>query len=137
MKRLFIMLIVFAVAFSITGCSKDSDKTVLDAIKVSPAATMELPDGSSVYVDGEIDSIRSFADLDLMESPLEPADSENDWLYRIVFNPSEKVKNADEIIVSFYEKYVQIDSEYYITPEGVEFESVLRWAESKFDYFIN
>lgn len=65
MKRLFIMLIVFALAFSITGCSKDSDKTVLDAIKVSPAATMELPDGSSVYVDGEIDSIRSFADLEI------------------------------------------------------------------------
>ena len=98
---------------------------------------MELPDGSSIYVDSEIASIRSFADLDLMESSLEPADNENDWLYRIVFNPSEKVKNADEIIVSFHEKYVQIDSEYYITPEDVEFESVLQWAESKFDYFIN
>lgn len=131
------MLIVFALAFFITGCSKNNAKTVLDIIKVSPAATMELPDGSSIYVDSEIASIRSFADLDLMESSLEPADNENDWLYRIVFNPSEKVKNADEIIVSFHEKYVQIDSEYYITPEDVEFESVLQWAESKFDYFIN
>lgn len=137
MKRLFTMLIVFALAFSITGCSKSNDKTVLDIIKVSPAATMELPDGSSVYVDSEIDSIRSFADLDLMASPLEPADNEDDWLYRIVFNPSEKVTDTNEIIVSFHEKYVQIDSEYYLTPEGVEFESVLQWAESKFDYFIN
>lgn len=98
---------------------------------------MELPDGSSVYVDSEIDSIRSFADLDLMASPLEPADNESDWLYRIIFNPSEKVSDANEIIVSFHEKYVQIDSEYYQTPEGVEFESILQWAESKFDYFIN
>lgn len=137
MKKLFTMLIVFALAFSMTGCSKNNDKTVLDIIKISPAALMELPDGSSVYVDSEIDSIRSFADLDLMASPLEPADNESDWLYRIIFNPSEKVSDANEIIVSFHEKYVQVDSEYYLTPEGVEFESILQWAESKFDYFIN
>ena len=137
MKKLFAMLIVFALAFSMTGCSKNNDKTVLDIIKISPAALMELPDGSSVYVDSEIDSIRSFADLDLMASPLEPADNESDWLYRIIFNPSEKVSDANEIIVSFHEKYVQIDSEYYLAPEGVEFESILQWVESKFDYFIN
>ena len=136
MKRLFILLITFALAFSITGCSKNNDKTVLDIIKASPAATIELPDGSSVYVDSEIASIRSFADLELMASPLEPVDNEDDWLYRIVFNPSEKVTDADEIMVSFHKKYVEIGSEYYLTPEGVEFESVLQWAESKFDYFI-
>lgn len=137
MKKLFAILIAFSLAFSITGCSQNNDKTVLDKIKVSPAATMELPGGASVYVDSEIDSIRSFADLELIQAPLEPADNESDWLYRIVFNPNDKVTNADEIIVSFHEKYVQIDSEYYLTPEGVEFESILRWAESKFDYFIN
>lgn len=137
MKKLFILLIVFALAFSITGCSESNDKTVLDMIKSSPAAIMELPDGSSVYVDSEIDSIRSFVDLDLMASPLEPADRESDWLYRIIFNPSEKVLDANEIIVSFHEKYVQIDAEYYLTSEGVDFESILQWAESKFDYFIN
>ena len=128
---------MFVLAFSITGCSKNNDKTVLDIIMASPAATMELPDGSSVYVDGEIASLRSFAGLNLMASPLEPADDEDDWLYRIVFNPSERVMNANEIIVSFHDKYVQINSEYYLTPEDGEFEGVLEWAESKFDYFIN
>ena len=137
MKKWVTMLIAFSLAFSITGCTKNNDKTVLDMIKASPAATMELPDGSSVYVDSEIDSIRFFADLDLMAVPLEPAGSESDWLYRIVFNPNDKVANVEEIIVSFHEKYVQIDSEYYLTPEDVEFESILQWAESKFDYFIN
>lgn len=144
MKRLFTLLIVFALAFSITGCSKtngktvfDRTKTLFDMIKASPAARMELPDGSSVYVDSEIDSLRSFADLDLSAAPMEPADNEDDWLYRIVFNPSEKVANADEIVVSIHEKYVQIDIEYYLPPQGVEFESVLQWAESKFDYFFN
>lgn len=60
----------------------------------------------------------------------------SDWLYRIVFNPADKVTGADEIVVSFHEKYVQIDSEYYLTSANVEFESVLQWAESKFDYFM-
>lgn len=137
MKKLFSMLIAFALAFSLPGCSKNNDKTVLDRIKASPAAILELPDGTSVFVDSEIDSIRSFADLDLTEAPLEPADNEEDWLYRIVFNPHDKVANADEIIVSFHEKYVQIDSEYFLTPEDVAFESILQWTESKFDYFFN
>lgn len=137
MKKLFFILIAFVLMFSITGCSKNNDKTVLDRIKASPAATLELPDGSSVSVDSEIDSVRSFADLDLSEAPLEPADSETDWLYRIVFNPKDKVTNADEIIVSFHEKYVQIDSEYFLPPADVEFESILQWTESKFDYFMN
>lgn len=86
--------------------------------------------------DSEISSISSFADLELMAAPLEPADEESDWLYRIIFNPSEKVPDADEIMVSFHSKYVQIDTEFYLTTEGVEFESILEWAESKFDYFM-
>lgn len=137
MKRIFILLIALTLAFSLIGCSNQSNETVFDAIWHSPAAKLELPDGSSVFVDSEINALRSIADLDLIETTLEPADNESDWLYRIVFNPSEKVTNANEIIVSFHEKYIQIDSEYYLTLEGVEFENVLQWAESKFNYFIN
>ena len=136
MKKLFAVLAVFALAFFAAGCSQSGDKTLWDRIKVSPAARLELPDGTSVSVDGEIDSIRSFADLDLMAAPLEPADEETDWLYRIVFDPSEMVKDAKEIVVSFHEKYLQIDSEYYLPAKGVAYESVLEWAESKFDYFM-
>lgn len=44
MKKLFTMLIVYALAFSITGCSKNNDKTVQE-------------DNSSAYLDSEIDSI--------------------------------------------------------------------------------
>lgn len=136
MKRILILLITLTLAFSLIGCSKQSDETVFDKIRNSATAKLELPNDSSVYVDGEIASLRSFADLDLIETPLEPADNESDWIYRIIFNPSDKVKNTDEIIVSFHEEYIQIDSEYYLTAEGLEFDSVLEWASSKFDYFI-
>ena len=116
MKRILILLITVTLAFSLIGCSKQSSETVFDAIKNCAVAKLELPNGSSTYVDGEIASLRSFTGLDLVEkTTLEPAGNESDWLYRIIFNPSEKVQSADEITVSFYEKYIQINSEYYIT----------------------
>lgn len=51
MKKLFIMLIVFTLAFSITGCSKNNGKTV-------------QKDNSSVYLDGEIDSNEEMLEKD-------------------------------------------------------------------------
>jgi len=136
MKRILALLSAFVLTLSLSGCSKGGSETIFDAIKLSSTAKMEFPDGSFMYVDSEISSISSFADLELMAAPLEPADEESDWLYRIIFNPSEKVPDADEIMVSFHSKYVQIDTEFYLTTEGVEFESILEWAESKFDYFM-
>ena len=109
---------------------------MFEKIKESPAARMELPEGSSTYVDSEIVTLRSFADLEIQSSPLEPADSEDDWLYRIVFNPSEKVTGTDEVIVSFHKDYVQINTEYYLPADGVSYDSILEWAEGKFDYFM-
>lgn len=136
MKRILILLITLTLAVSLIGCSKQSNETVFDTIRNSAAAKLELPNGSSAYVDGEIASFYSFADLGLIETPLESANNESDWIYRIIFNPSEKVKNTDEIIVSFHEEYIQIDSKYYLTAEGVDLDGVLEWVSSKFDYFI-
>lgn len=136
MKRIVAFLFASLMILFLVACSSSKEKTVLDLMKESPVAKMELPDGSNAYVDSEITSLHSFADLELVAAPLEPADNEDDWLYRIVFNPSEKVKNVDEISVSFHQDYVQIDTEFYLPQDGVEFESILEWAESKFDYFL-
>lgn len=136
MKRILALLSVSVLALSLFGCSKSDSETVFDAIRRSQAAKLELPDGSFTYVDREIGVLSSFADLELMAAPLEPADEESDWLYRIIFNPSEKVTDAGEIVVSFHSKYVQIDTEFYLPTEGVEFDSVLEWAGSQFDYFM-
>ena len=103
-------------------------------IRESAAAKLELPDGASVFVDSEIALLRGFADLRLREVPLEPGDREEDWRYRITFNPSERVKGAEEIVVSFHDSYVQIGSEYWLPEEGVPYESILEWAALKFDY---
>ena len=134
--RIIAGFLAVMIVISLAACTSSKEKTVFDKIKESPAAKMELPEGTSTYVDSEIASLRSFADLEIQASPLEPADSEDDWLYRIVFNPSEKVTGTDEIIVSFHKDYLQINTEYYLPADGVSYESILEWAEGKFDYFL-
>lgn len=137
MRKSVIILLAGMLLLSLAACSGTKEKTVFDLIQESPAAKLELPDGKSAYVDGEIALLRSFADLRLRESPLEPADKEEDWLYRIVFNPAEKVKGMMEITVSFHGDYVQINDEFYLGQEGVAYDSILNWAKSKFDYFAD
>ena len=134
--NVFAGFLAAVMVIALSACSSVKEKTVFEKIKESPAARLELPDGSGTIVDSEIQSLRSFADLNIQSSPLEPADSEEDWLYRIVFNPSEKVTGNDEITVSFHEDYLQIDAEYYLPADGVSYESILEWAAGKFDYFL-
>ena len=136
MKRITIAVLVCMLAAALTGCTGTKEKDVSERIRESAAAKLIRPDGSEMYVDGEISLLRSFADLRLKASPVEPADQEGDWLYRIIFDPAEKVTGTDEIQVSFHREYVQIDTEYYLPEEGVSSQSILDWAEGKFEYFF-
>jgi Antirepressor regulating drug resistance, predicted signal transduction N-terminal membrane component len=131
-----IACIVLAVCL-MTDPFSTKDESVFDKIEESPVAKMELPDGSAFYVDSEISLLRTFADLRLVESPLEPADTEEEWIYRIIYNPAERVKGTDEIIVSFHKDYVQINSEYYLPESGVSYSSILEWARGKYEYFLS
>lgn len=138
MKKVMINFLICIVIFSITGCNKTAGPSTLDEIKNSTIARMELPDGQVAYVDSEIALLKTLADLEIIESSIEPDDSESDWLYRIVFNPSEKVKGSQEIIVSFHRNYIQINSEYYIASEGVSYETILEeWIQPKFMMFMD
>ena len=135
-KKATIFALISVLITALTACTSNEKKSVFDMIRESPAAKLLLPDGSETIVDSEISSLRSFADLDIQESTLEPADTEEDWLYRIIFNPSEKVKDTEEIIVSFHKEYVQINTEYYLPGKDVSYQSILEWAEGKFAYFM-
>ena len=109
-----------------------------DMIKISEAvaAKFEIADGRSVLVDGEIDLLRSMSELDIQQAPMTPADDPDDWIYRITFNPVEKVPNGEEIVVSVHEKYLQIENEYYLPYGDVDFESILAWFDGKAAYFF-
>lgn len=136
-KRICIIFRVILAAFVLCGCSgKKEDTTVLDAVRNASVVKLETSDSHTMYVDSEIDTLKSFADLEIHEAPLEPADSEDDWIYRMTFDPSEKVSGSEEIVVAFHDTYLQINSEYYLPEEGVAYSSILDWAQSKFDYFF-
>lgn len=135
-KKATIFALISVLITALAACTSNEKKSVFDMIRESPVAKLVLPEGSETIVDSEISSLHSFADLDIQESTMEPADTEEDWLYRIIFNPSEKVKDTEEIIVSFHKEYVQINTEYYLPGKDVSYQSILEWAEGKFAYFM-
>lgn len=110
-----------------------------DMYKISEAvaAKFETADGKSIIVDSEINSLCSMAELEIQAAPMSPADNPEDWIYRITFNPSEKVPNGEEIIVSVHEKYVQIGTEYYLPKGDVDFDSIMEWFNGKAAYFFD
>lgn len=136
-KKIEIVIIaIFVIGIMICGCSEKTENMTMDEIRNSSVAKLETTNDESIYVDSEIDTLKSFADLEIQAAPMEPADNEEDWIYRIIFNPSEKVSESKEIVVSFHEHYVQIGSEFYLPKSGVEYGSILEWVESKVDYFF-
>ncbi len=110
-----------------------------DMIKISEAvaAKFETADGKTVMVDGEIDLLRSMSELDIQQAPMTPADNPEDWIYRITYNPVDKVPNGEEVIVYVHEKYLHIGTEYYLPIGDVSFDSILEWFDGKADYFID
>ena len=141
-----LLVIVIAVAVIIGGGFLDkyldhntgTKEYTGDMIKISEsaAAKFETTDGRSILVDGEIHLLRSMSELDIQQAPMTPADNPDDWIYRITFNPVEKVPNGEEIVVSVHEKYLQIENEYYLPYGNVDFESILSWFDGKAAYFF-
>ena len=106
-------------------------------ISESVAARFETADGKSIVIDSEIDLLTSLAELEIQEAPMTPADDPEDWIYRITYNPVDKVPNGEEVIVYVHEKYLQIGAEYYLPIGDVSFDSILEWFDGKAAYFID
>lgn len=137
MKKTISILLVIIMIMALTACSavKEKEQSVFDKMRESTVALMESSDGAGVYVWNMMD-ITSLSSFEIEEAPLEPADKEDDWLYRITYNPKDKVSNSEEIIVSFHRDYLQIGSEYYLPKQGANYGDILDWAESKYEYLV-
>lgn len=105
-------------------------------IKESVVARFETADGKAVVVDSEIALLSSLAELEIQKAPMTPADDPEDWIYRITYDPSDKVSGGEEVIVYVHEKYLQIGTEYYLPIGGGEFDEILEWFHGKASYFI-
>ena len=136
MKKAITILITVMAVMALTACSasKEKEKSIFDRIQESPVALMESSDGVKVYVWNQ--DLASFSSLEIEEATLEPADKDEDWLYRITYNPKDKVSNSEEITVSFHQNYIQIGSEFYLAKQGVDYDDILKWAESKHEYLV-
>lgn len=128
------MAALLLLALAACAAEKEKTNTVFDLIRESPAAKLELPDGTSVLVDGEIATLRALSDMrfDIVDLYYE----EDAWLYKIVYSPAEKVKNAQEIPVCFYKSYLKIGNTCYYPSDGAPYSAILEWAQGKFDYFM-
>ena len=105
-------------------------------ISESIAAKFETADGKSIIIDEEVDLLTSIAELELQETPMTPADDPEDWIYRITYNPSEIVPDSEEIIVFVHEKYLQIETEYYLPIGNESFAGVLEMFHGLANYFF-
>ncbi len=135
-KKWTVIIATFVIGIMLWGYSGKSENGTMDEIRNSAMAKLETSSNEMVYVDSEIATLISFADLEIQAAPMEPADNEEDWIYRITFNPSEKVSGSNEIVVAFHENYIQIGSEFYLPKSGVEYSCIFEWVESKVDYFF-
>ena len=137
MKKLISIFLAVIMITALVACStsKEKEKSVFDKMKESPVAVMESSDGTKVYV-WNTGNIASLASLAIEETSLEPADKERDWLYRITYNPKDKLVGGEEIIVSFHNDYIQIGSEFYLPKQDVNYDGILEWAEMKFEYLV-
>lgn len=146
-KMLKLLVMVIAIAVIAGGGFIDnyldhntrSHEYTADMYKISEAvaARFETADGKAIVIDSEIGLLTSFAELEIQAAPMTPADDPEDWIYRITFNPAEKVPNGEEIVVSVHEKYIQIGAEYYLPKDGVNFDTIMEWFDGKAAYFFS
>ena len=146
-KRKKVIAMVVAIAVIIGGGFIDNYldhntgtlEYTADMFRISEAviARFETADGKSMVVDSEIALLTRLAELEIQEAPMTPADDPDDWIYRITYNPIDKVPNGEEVTVFVHEKYLQIGTEYYLPIGDVSFDSILEWFDGKAAYFID
>ncbi|MCR4722461.1 MAG: hypothetical protein K5629_01630 [Eubacteriales bacterium] len=137
MKKTISVLFAIIMLVGLTACltSKTEEKSVFEIIEESKVALMESSDGTRAYVKNRDLQLDLLSYTELEKSPTKPSDKEEDWLYRITYNPKHKVIKGEEVVVSFYSDYLQINSDYYLPKQGSEYYAgILLWAESRFDY---
>lgn len=137
MKRILSIAIPILLIMTLSVCTpRKPEKTVFEKMSESPIAKVERSDGEYrfIYTSSEMDS---FISLCIEPAKEKPTSVDEDWLYRITFNPPEKVINAEVIEYYVYPNYLQIGSEYYLPEKDVSYESILECINARVDYFFD
>ena len=86
------------------------------------------------YSPDNVGSASSIAEMNIQPSD-QPFDEE--WIYRFTYNPPEKVLNSQEITVLFGSRSMSVDGTTYLPEEGVDYDSILEWAEGLYQYYTS
>lgn len=134
MKRIGLLSLLLFLLISLAGCKDTEAENIFEEIRTAPVVKLESArdkDHEPIFCDNA-GTTASLADM-----VIQPSDEEFDgeWLYRFTYNPAEKVTNGHEIVVAFGETMMEIDGVPYAAEEGMDFSSILEWAEGAYRYY--
>lgn len=62
---------------------------------------------------------------------------DQEWIYRFTYSPKEKVIDGEEIILLFGSDSMSINGTSYQPEPGVDYSSILEWAEGLYQYSLS
>lgn len=134
MKKIIAVILVGLTVFVLATSAKSSETEevdVLDLIKMSTSARVEIPTGASAVVKNDIYDLRTFGDLMIRKAEVVPEDTDNDWCYRITFNQPEEGECVEPIVVCIHKNYIKIGNDYYVAEEGMPYKGIYDWTKKK------
>jgi len=143
MKKLFaaipVILVTIIIATSMKSGKEEKEVDVLELIKHSTSARVELQTGAYTMVRDDVDELCTIADLMICKAEIEPTDTEDDWCYKITFHQlgEEVGENVEPIEVYIHKDYIKIGTEYYVAEEGMPYKGIFNWTKKKCESFFN
>lgn len=110
------------------------ENSLMETIRSAPVVKLEYADQSDhqqVFVDNT-GSTASIADMDIQSS--QNGFSE-EWVYRFTYNPREKVRGGQEIVVLLGSTSMEIEGTTFTPGDGVAYDAILDWAEGVYDFY--
>ena len=137
MKRVCIWIIMsclFCLLF--VGCkSETAESSIFKEIRTAPVVKLEFAgqhNDEPLFADN-VGTSASIADMRIV-----PSDEKftQEWIYRFTYNPHEKVIDGHEIVILFGSSLLEIDGVTYIPEAGVAYDTILKWTEGVYNYYI-
>lgn len=126
---LFILLCIF-----LLGCKQEETK-VPDVSNSTWAYFEYAEEDPPCYkeISSEILVISKMFDTLQLEESSETF-SDEEWIYRITFNPSE-IGYRDQTVVLVFSDHMDVNDVHYVGKDGIEFSNILEYIKAKYDYF--
>lgn len=147
MKNFKVIITIFFIALTITGCnninSENNDLRIPVSINAAKFEYTKEENNGFKIVTSEIETLTTFFNSVKLKK-IENAFNE-DWIYRITFTnaiSSEDIKskiklpdNTDTIVILVGKSSLQINGETFVAAEGLNYSQIFDTISSKYKYF--